>query len=62
MEGIKILGIMEVEEARCLDVLEFNLVLHNILLESIKVAMVLDKNISIVDELGDELANAVNAR
>ena len=56
-EGIKILGLMEVEEARCLDVPEFNLVLHNILLESVKIAMVLDKNISIVDELGDELAN-----
>ena len=49
---------MEVEEARCLNVPEFNLVLHNILLESVKVAMVLDKNIGIVNELGDELVNA----
>ena len=58
---MKILGLMVIEEAGYLNVPKFNFVLYDIFLESIKIAMVLDEGVGIVDELGDELSNSANS-
>jgi len=61
LDGMKILGFVVVEEAGCLNVPKFDLVLHDVLLESIKVAVVLDKSVGLIDKQGDELSNLMDS-
>ena len=59
---MKILGLVVIEEALSFDIPELNPVPHNVFSESIKVPVVFDQGVAIVDVLSNKLANSADSR
>ena len=52
---------MVIKEPLCLDIPELDLMQHSVFLEPIKVTVVFDQRVSIINELGEELSDSADS-